>query len=385
MRREAAASPPADEPIGERALNRALLARQGLLDRMTTPIDQVVAAVGALQMQYWPALGPALWTRMTDCSPDDPFRAHAAGELLTGTLLRGTIHTVTAADYPAYAAVTAASKVGTWLRVDRGPGPELLDLERDLLQHAATPRTADELAEFVQAWLARHPGVVSDAELELQGRLNWRTVRSQPWIIREPVGGQWGPKTSTLLRAAPVAQRPAPDEALRTVVRCHLRAFGPAAAEDVASWIAWNITPVRKALEQMDDLATLVDEAGRVLYDLADAPRPDPDTPAPARLLPWFDSALLAYAPKWRTRILPAEYKDVVWVKVNGQLKPTFLVDGRVAGTWSLATARGTATLTLTPLQPLAATTRKELVGEAEGLVRFAQPQAKAHEVVVAD
>src|SRR5262245_25407707 len=89
--------PVAGNGLTERALNRALLARQGLLEPMSAPLGEVVASIGALQMQYWPALRPALWSRMSDCPVDEPYRAHATGELLTGTLLRGTIHTVTAA------------------------------------------------------------------------------------------------------------------------------------------------------------------------------------------------------------------------------------------------------------------------------------------------
>jgi Winged helix DNA-binding domain len=96
-----------------------------------------------------------------------------------------------------------------------------------------------------------------------------------------------------------------------------------------------------------------------------------------------FDSTLLAYAPKRRQRLLPDVYRDVVYVKVNGQLKPTFLVDGMAAGTWSIATARSTATLTLTltPLQRLGAATRKALLAEAEGMVRALPTDAKTYEV----
>lgn len=372
-------------PITERALNRALLARQGLLERMPAPISKVVESIGALQMQYWPALGPALWSRMADCPAGEPYRAHSARELLTGTLLRGTIHTVTAAEYPAYAVVTAASKAGPSWRTKDEPGPERADLQRELLAHAAEPRSADALCAFIESWLAHHPGVLSDAELEYQRTYEWRPLRSTVWLVRTPADGQWGPRTPSSYRAAPVTEGLATADALNTVVRCHLRAFGPAAAEDVASWIGWSLTPVRAALQQMDDLATFVDEANRVLYDLPDAPRPDVDTEAPVRLLPWFDSTLLAYAPGRRTRILPDAYRDVVYIKANGQLKPTFLVDGTVAGPWSITTTRGAAMLTLQPLLRLATPTRRALLAEAERMIEFCQPDAKAYRVQIVD
>lgn len=370
--------------IAERGLNRALLARQGLLEPMAAPLGDVVSSIGALQMQYWPALGPALWSRTASLASDEPHRAHATGELLTGTLLRGTIHTVTAGQYPAYATVSVAAKL--WPRpADVQPGAGVAELERELRDHAAEPRTADELCEFAESWSSRHRGALSAAELEYQRGFRWRPLLFHAWLVRAPADGRWGPKTPRAFLAAPAGDRPSLVGALDTVIRCHLRAFGPAAAEDVASWISWNITPVRKALEQTDDLVTFTDEENRMLYDLADAPRPDPDVEVPVRLLPWFDSTLLAYAPKRRTRVLPDVHRDTVWVKANGQLKPTILVDGRVAGMWSITAVRGTATITLSPLEPMTAPIRRALLAEAEGLVHFCHPDAKAHSVELAD
>lgn len=384
--------------IDERGLNRALLARQRLLERSHAPLGEVVRGVGALQMQYWPALGPALWARVADLAPGEHHRAHETGELVTGTLLRGTIHTVPASDYPAYAVVTANSKAGSWRRTRDTPDPKVADLERALLAEAAEPRPFEHLASFVEAWVDANPGSLGEAEEAYQRQNRWRPFRSLPWFLRAPADGTWGPKTPTHLRAFPtgdsvsvsVSDRATPtaDEALATITRRHLGAFGPAAVEDVASWINWNLTPVRRTLEAMaqaGEVVTFVDEAGRALYDLPDAPRPGPDVDAPVRLLPWFDSSLLAHARRWRTRILPERYADVVWARANGQLKPTFLVDGQVAGMWSLTAAKGIATLTLTPLEPVGAITRKTLVAEAEGLVRFCHPDARAHEVRFAD
>ncbi|MGH9213979.1 MAG: winged helix DNA-binding domain-containing protein [Acidimicrobiales bacterium] len=378
----------ATELITERELNRALLARQGLVDRMSGSLGEVVTAVGALQMQYWPALGPGLWTRVAGLGPGDHHRAHETGELVTGTLLRGTIHTVPATDYPAYAVTTLGSKLRGWRRTRDVPGPEIVDLERGVLDYTAEPRRPDDLAAFIDDWAVHHPGVLSQAELDYQRTYSWRPWRSTVWLLRVPADGTWGPKTPTLLQSRSPTDAPTTGEALDTVARRHLGAFGPAAVEDVAWWIHWNLTPVRRALEQMEDageLVSFVDDAGRVLYDLPDAPRPGGDVEAPVRLLPWFDSTLLAYAPKRRTRILPDAHKDVVLVKANGQLKPTFLVDGKVAGIWSLTTARGTAAITLTPLEPVARSARKALLAEAEGLARFCHPDAEAPEVRFAD
>jgi hypothetical protein len=103
------------------------------------------------------------------------------------------------------------------------------------------------------------------------------------------------------------------------------------------------------------------------------------------RLLPWFDSVLLAYASGHRRRILPDAYRDRAYVRANLQWLPTFLVDGLVAGTWSPGLRRGEATLTLTPFGSLSVRVREELVEEAEGLLRFLQPDARRRSVLFAE
>jgi hypothetical protein len=171
--------------------------------------------------------------------------------------------------------------------------------------------------------------------------------------------------------AAPGATEPG--DALEIVIRRHLRAFGPASAEDVASWIGWRVPPVRAALAKLE-----LAEFDGGLFDLPDAPRPDPDTPAPPRFLAAFDSALLAYPAKRRTRIVPDELRDLVYLRKNLQVKPTFLVDGRVAGIWAIEVKRREATLTLTGAPDVG------VIEAGEKLVRWAHPGAKAHHVVTA-
>jgi hypothetical protein len=166
-------------------------------------------------------------------------------------------------------------------------------------------------------------------------------------------------------------------------VRRHLRAFGPATPDDVASWIGWRTPQVRPALERLK-LERFEDDRGRTLYDLPDAPRADPETPAPPRLLAAFDSVLLAYESKRRARILPDRHRDAVYERRNLRIKPSYLVDGLVAGTWSLEVKRREATVRLQPLQRLAKATRTELFEEAERVARAVQPEAKAHRVAIA-
>jgi hypothetical protein len=168
------------------------------------------------------------------------------------------------------------------------------------------------------------------------------------------------------------------------VIRRHLRAFGPAAAEDVATWIAWKVPPVRAALEKLaPDLVRFEDEDRRILYDLPEAPRPDPEVEAPVRYLPSFDSILLAYAAKRRARIVPEACREAIYNRANLRILPTFLVDGFVAGTWSTEVRRKEATLTLQACGKLDRKVRKALEEEGERLLRFSEPKATGQRVVV--
>jgi hypothetical protein len=175
------------------------------------------------------------------------------------------------------------------------------------------------------------------------------------------------------------------DAALDAVVRRHLRAFGPASVEDVAAWTGSRVPLVRSAVERLaPELATFADDGGRTLHDLPDAPRPDADTAAPPRLLPWFDSTLLAYHPKRRGRILPDAHRDAVYNRANLRYEPTFLVDGFVAGTWGIKTERRQTTITLRPLERLDRSTRDAVAAEAERLARATHPEASAHQAAFA-
>jgi Winged helix DNA-binding domain len=374
------------ERMSVAALNRALLARQGLLERLDAPLVEAVEAVGALQAQYWPAPPVALWSRVAGFAAEPFYAALERGELVTGTLLRVTLHLVSAREHPAYAAVAAQAAGHHWRRTDAEPGAEVAALLKQLLAYAAkTPRSGEEIAAFVEEWLAAHPDALDPTEVEHQRRYKWRPFQRWSALVRAPADGAWGTKAPSALVAAPRPRgAPKGDRALDEVVRRHLRAFGPAGPEDVAGWIGWRTPPVRAAFERLAaDLAHFEDEDGRALYDLPDAPRPDPETPAPPRLLAAFDSVLLAYGAKRRARILPDAHRDAVYERRNLQIRPSYLVDGLVAGTWSVEVKRREATLTLRPLERLARATRTALVDEAERLARDLQPQAKAHNVLV--
>ncbi|HEY7199036.1 MAG TPA: crosslink repair DNA glycosylase YcaQ family protein, partial [Candidatus Dormibacteraeota bacterium] len=238
------------ERLTTRSLNRALLARQGLLERLTLPAVEAVEAIGALQAQHWPAIPVALWTRVEGFRAAELHEALAARRLLLGRLLRGTQHVVSACQHPWYAAVVAASEAAAWRRTDGPAPPEMETLRAEVQAYAADrPRTAEELTAFVEAGVERLRPALSEAELAHQRSYRWRPFLAACALVRAPADGRWdGARLPAESVAPPAPAHPSSDGALAAVARWHLRAFGPAAPEDVAGWIGWRTPPVREAL-----------------------------------------------------------------------------------------------------------------------------------------
>ncbi len=375
--------------LTQSALNRALLARQGLVERFRLPVAAAVASMGAIQAQFWPAPPVALWSRVAGFDAGELYDALDRGRLVLGPLVRGTLHIVSSGDHAQFAASLAASGVADWRRTPAPAGTEIHELRSALLAYARPkPRDQEELVQFIESWVGQHPDALDPAELSAQRSVKWRPFRSWSGLIRAPADGRWGARAPASQTAPPSLPPdwPAPEEALAAVIRRHLGAFGPAAPDDVAAWLGWRTPAVRAAIERLgNQLEQFEDERGRVLYDLPGAPRPDPGLAPPIRLLPWFDSVLLAYAPQHRERILPAAYRDRVYVRANLQWLPTFLVDGLVAGTWSVEAGTGRATLTLRAFGKLPKPVRTALREEAESLLRFSHPASPSREVVEAE
>ncbi|HEX2204058.1 MAG TPA: crosslink repair DNA glycosylase YcaQ family protein, partial [Longimicrobium sp.] len=156
----------------------------------------------------------------------------------------------------------------------------------------------------------------------------------------------------------------------------YLAAFGPATVKDAQVWS--GLTKLREAAARLGGrLRTYRDERGRELLDLAGAPRPDADTPAPPRFLPEWDNLLLSHAD--RSRVITEADRARVFT-VNGIIRPTILVDGTVRGTWSLVRERGAAALVVEPFAKLAKGDRAALADEGARLLAFAAP-GEPHDV----
>jgi DNA glycosylase AlkZ-like len=332
-----------------RELNRALLQRQLLLERQKLSPQQAVEQLCALQAQY--SLSPyiALWSRLSDFRKEQLTRALEDKKIVKSTLFRITLHMTSARDYPYLAAA--------WLpsvreRTARVTAEEIADLSRQVHAAAKKPITHEQLEAI-------------GAE-QMGGR--WRTRVLAP-LLHIPPSGTWrfhGRPQLLSMHALLGVELPSREEGAERIVRRYFAAFGPATQEDLLRFAGVRVGDVRPGLDRVE-LRSFRDERGRKLLDLPRAPLPDGDTPAPVRFLPKWDSALLAYAPPERTRILPEKLRSTV-IKKNGDVLPTVLVDGFVSATWNID-AKGR--LALEPLRRLTKAERAEIDEEGERLREF--------------
>jgi len=315
--------------ITARALNRATLGRQLLLGRATLPVADAVRRVVALQAQYPASPYLALWNRLTAFDPTDLDAAFTRHEVIKATLLRITLHAVHAADYRAFRAAMEPTLRAARLGDDRFrvSGLTVADVHAlipDLLAYTDRLRTAAES----EAWLADRLGAPQPGA--------WWALRQYAPLWHAPTGAPWsfGPRPSYVAaRARPVLADPAASAAaLQTLIKRYLEGFGPASMADVAQFALVYRPRVKEALTALSgELERLDGPDGKELFDIPGARRPDEDTPAPPRLMAMWDSILLAYAD--RGRVIPPAYRPLV-TRMNGDVLPTLLVDGYVAGVW---------------------------------------------------
>jgi Winged helix DNA-binding domain len=332
-----------------RELNRALLARQLLLQRRKLGVRQAVEKICAIQAQWPQSPYIALWTRLTGFRKELLTRALERHEVVKSTLFRITLHMTSARDYPYYAAVFLPSAREATPRV--------------------TERQLAELSRAVRAAAMRSP--VTHEHIEAIGAEamggRWRTRVLTP-LVHLPPSGAWNHYGRAQLRAMEAVlgiELPMREDGAEHLVRRYLAAFGPATQEDLLRFGGLRVRDVQAGLDRVA-LRTFRDERGRVLLDLPRAPLPDGDTPAPVRFLPKWDSSLLAYAPPERTRILPERFRSRV-IGRNGDVAPTVLVDGFVAATWSVEKGK----LKLDPLRRLTGVERTAVEAEGQSLLEF--------------
>lgn len=359
-------------------LNRALLARQGLLARKRMSVRAAIHAAGGLQSQEPKDPYVALWSRISGFRAERLREAALRREVVRGSYLRCTIHTVSVDDFVAFRPllqpvidrelVSHRAELG-------GFDPLQLEAEARALM-AGAPMTARQMGE---ALAARFP------QAQPNGLAYW--IRTCIALAMVPGDDRWGyPRPPRFVPAEqwlgrPLAER-GPDGigAIDGLLLRGLAAIGPAGSADLRAWSGLNA--IKPALEVLRPrLRCFRDEAGRELFDLPDAPRPRPDTVAPVRFLPEFDNTLLSHVD--RSRVIPPRHAPRFAMAANGRRERAVLVDGFVGAVWNHLRAGDDATLRVRLFEPLPSATVDEVSAEAEALLRFLEPDADAYEVQV--
>jgi hypothetical protein len=359
----------ADEVLSRRALNRATLERQLLLRRSDLSALAAIEHLVGLQAQV--PLNPytALWSRL------EGFRPEALAELLEQrrvvrtVVMRATIHLVTADDclllrplmQPVLDAELARYRDLRGVDVDA-----VLAFARELVDER--PRSGGELRAALAEQFPAHDA----ADLAY-------ACRNLLAFVQVPPRGVWGKSAQvTSTTAESWLGRPLdPDPSLDSVVLRYLAAFGPATVADVATWS--RLTGLREVVERLrPQLRTFRDERGRELFDLPEAPRPDPDTPAPPRFLPEYDNVLLSHSD--RSRFISPEHRGVLG-RVRGRIHGAVLQDGFGFGLWRLERDEGTATLMVKHIPGPSKRAAAAVAAEGRRFLRFVAAEADTHDV----
>ena len=366
------------DTLNLRALNRALLARQVLLCPAPLPagpgraeaVIGMVEHLAGLQAQapFPPYFG--LWSRLAGFQPADLAELLVSRQVVRIALMRSTIHLVSARDcltfrplvQPVLDRSLAAIFGKQFAALDAGA---LAEAGRGFVD--AEPRTFSELGDLLAPdWPGHAPTALA------QG------IRTLVPLVQVPPRAVWGAAGQARHTSAeawlgrPLDSSPAMD----LLVTRYLAAFGPASVADVQAWS--GLTRLGEVVDRLrPGLRAFRDERGRELFDLPDAPRPGPDTPAPVRLVAEFDNLILSHAD--RARVVSDDNRLRLYTR-NGIFPGTVLLDGFVAGTWRLTRSRRTAVLTVELFGSVPSRDRDAVGAEAQRLLGFAAP-GHTHEI----
>jgi winged helix DNA-binding protein len=361
------------EVLSRRELNRATLARQMLLERRAMPVIDAVRHLVGLQSQAPDAPYVGLWCRLAEFDPSELSALTRDRDVVRLGVMRSTVHVVTAADalqlrplvQPVLdrdfkSQIFKRNLEGVDVDAVRARGVALLEEQ---------PRTRAELGRLLAVdWPDRDPASLAYAVSYLEP------------LVQVPPRGLWragGAAAHTTLPhwlGRPLDPAPSIDD----VVLRYLAAFGPASVLDVQAWC--GLTRLGEVVDRLrPQLRPFRNEDGRELFDLPDAPRPEPDVPAPPRFLPEYDNLLLSYAD--RRRCIP-DGRKVPLYPGNGARFGELLLDGTFQGTWRLDRDNHTAHLQVEPFAPLSADDATAVEAEAQALLDFAAPDHH-HEILV--
>jgi hypothetical protein len=358
--------------LSQRALNRAFLARQMLLERHRVTAPDAVARLVGLQAQLARPPFVGLWTRVHGFRRAELTAALHDRRVVRVTSLRGTLHLMTAVDYLALRGALQPMLTRGMQAIlrERAAALDVRHLETEGRRFfGKTPATFDALRDHLKA---KFPNA--------DERAMAYAIRTHVPLVQVPTDAAWAfPAAADFALADTwLSTKVATDAtAAEALVLRYLAAFGPASVADAQAWS--GLGALRDAFESLrPSLVTFRDERKRELFDLADAPRPDPDTRAPVRFVPDFDNLVLAHDD--RTRVIADPHRSLVTTR-NLQVRATFLVDGVVAGIWKSERKRKTAVLLIEPFGTLTKAVRSQLEEEGDLLLRFLEDDATEREI----
>lgn len=356
--------------LGRRALNRSLLARQMLLERVGLPAERVMERLVGMQAQVPADPYVALWTRLADFNPGElVLLLESRAAVRATTMLRTTIHLVTARDAVWMRPILQPVAERTFVHTPFAKALDGLALD-EVIAHGSdllkdSPMTIAALGKRLAGhWPDREPGPLG------------YVIRFHVPLVQVPPRGLWGRRgqPSLALTEEWVSRPMVTDASVDDLVLRYLAAFGPATPADVQTW-SW-LTAVRPILDRLRPrLRTFRDEAGQELFDVPDGPLPDPETPAPVRFLPEYDNIFLSHQD--RSRIVDPRHKG------GPLLKGFVLVDGFIKAMWKVSRDKTAATLVVRPLEPIARRDRGEVGEEGERLLFFLHPDASRTRVTI--
>jgi hypothetical protein len=336
------------------ALNRALLARQLLLESSALSIESVVSQMCGLQMQYAPSAYIGLWSRMKTLQRRQLTEALADRTVVQATSLRATIHLMTPRDYVLFIGAIRRTRREWWKRATRHSGVAVL---------AAVPRLQDLLSDGPR----RRSELVAELGID---SATWNGLQMWVDLVRVPPSGTWEHRRADSYGLASWwlgsewSDDVSEPDAIDYLVTRYLHGFGPATRQEIASFTGLPVSTLKPSLERLP-LRTFRSEDGQVLLDVEGALLPDPDTATPIRFLPVWDATLLVHAR--RTQILPERYRPLVFNTKTPHSVNTFLIGGQVAGTWTIEKDH----VAVEPFEALPTRTRHQLDQAAAQLTEF--------------
>jgi hypothetical protein len=356
--------------VNTRELNRATLSRQMLLGREAVKPLKAIERLAGMQAQVPkpPFLG--LWSRIDGFRREDLRKLVEKRQVVRATMMRATLHLVSTKDFLAW----------------RMPLQPMLDAGRGAITKDE-PLDLEALVKIATKFFDEEPRPFEALRAELAARFPATNERLMAYAVRMhlplamvPDDSTWSWPSDSAFAVAEtfLGKKIARDGDLKELVRRYLAAFGPATPGDFQTWS--GLTGARPVFEELRPELVTFKDGKRELFDVPDAPRPGGDVDAPVRFLPDYDNVRLAWSD--RSRIIADEHLPLVATR-NLRVLPTFLVDGFVAGTWSITRKTKSATLALVPFGKVTRKVRDELAAEGEALLRFAEEDAREFVVKV--